>query len=63
MRPDRLQQRSFFAPQGRDVSRLGPSVPDLDQLFSEFDPHVEGQKVNILMSSYTLVLRNRTKYY
>lgn len=40
-----VSNSGFFAPQGRDVSRLGPSVPDLDQLFSEFDPHVEGQRV------------------
>ena len=33
----------FFAPQGRDISRLKPTIPDLDQLFSEFDPQVDGQ--------------------
>lgn len=35
----------FFAPQGRDISRLAPSVPDLDQLFARFDPRLDGQRV------------------
>jgi len=35
----------FSAPQGRDVNRVKPSILDLDQLFSEFDPRVAGQRV------------------
>jgi len=34
----------FFAPQGRDVGRLQPSLPEADRLFAEFDPQVEGQR-------------------
>jgi uridine phosphorylase len=35
----------FFAPQGRDVSRLRPSVPDLDALLADYDPGLGGQRV------------------
>jgi uridine phosphorylase len=35
----------FFAPQGRDVARVKPSIPDLDKILSEFDPKVGGQRV------------------
>jgi uridine phosphorylase len=42
----------FFAPEGRDVSRLRPSIPDLDRLFSSFDPRLEGQRIeNMEMES------------
>ena len=40
-----VSNSGFFAPQGRDVGRLGPSVPELDRVLAEFDPHVEGQRV------------------
>jgi len=35
----------FFAPQGRDVARVQPSVPDLDKILSEFDPKVGDQRI------------------
>ena len=35
----------FSAAQGRDINRVKPSVMDLDLLFSEFNPGVEGQLV------------------
>jgi uridine phosphorylase len=35
----------FFAPQGRDVARIKPSVPELDRIFSEYDPRLDGQRV------------------
>lgn len=42
----------FFAPQGRDIARVPPSVSDLDQLLSTYDPHLNGQKVeNMEMES------------
>jgi uridine phosphorylase len=42
----------FFAPQGRNITRIKPSVPDLDQIFAEYDPGVNGQKVeNMEMES------------
>jgi uridine phosphorylase len=35
----------FFAPQGRDTARVLPSIQDLDQIFSEFNPKVNGQQI------------------
>lgn len=40
-----VSNSGFFAPQGRDVGRLRPSVPDLDRLFADVDPRLEGQRV------------------
>jgi uridine phosphorylase len=46
----------FFAPQGRDTARLQPSVADLDEIFSEFDPSLDGQRVeNMEMESSFLI--------
>lgn len=42
----------FFAAEGRDICRAKPSVPDLDRIFSEYDPQVDGQRVeNMEMES------------
>jgi uridine phosphorylase len=42
----------FFAPQGRETSRLKPSLPELDKLLSNFDPKVEDQHIeNLEMES------------
>ena len=46
----------FFAPQGRDVSRLRPSLPEADQLFAEFDPGLDGQKVENMEMEASLLL-------
>ena len=35
----------FFAPQGRDITRMQPTVPDLDKILSEFDPRLDGQRI------------------
>jgi uridine phosphorylase len=35
----------FFAPEGRDVARVKPSIFELDKILSEFDPNLNGQKV------------------
>jgi uridine phosphorylase len=35
----------FFAPQGRDVVRIQPSIPDIDQLFSDLATGLDGQQV------------------
>jgi uridine phosphorylase len=40
-----VSSSGFFAPQGRDISRLRPSAPDLDRFFSQFDPGIDGQRV------------------
>ena len=33
----------FFLPQGRPIVRMEPSIPDVDKVLGEFDPHVDGQ--------------------
>jgi uridine phosphorylase len=46
----------FFAPQGRDTARLNPSVPELDKIFSEYDPRVGGQRIeNMEMEASFLI--------
>jgi uridine phosphorylase len=46
----------FFAPEGRDVSRLRPSVPDLDKIFTDFDPRIGDQRVeNMEMEASFLI--------
>ena len=46
----------FFAPQGRDTSRLKPSAPDLDRVLAEYDPRVGGQRVeNMEMEASFLI--------
>ncbi len=35
----------FFLPQGRNITRMKSSLPDLDRLFADFDPRLEGQRV------------------
>ena len=42
----------FFAAEGRDICRVKPSVPDLDKIFSAYDPRVDGQRIeNMEMES------------
>lgn len=46
----------FFAPQGRDISRIKPSVSILDKVFSEFDPRIDDQRIeNMEMESSFLI--------
>jgi uridine phosphorylase len=46
----------FFAPQGRDIARVKPSVPELDQILSDFDPKVGGQRIeNMEMEASFLI--------
>jgi len=46
----------FSAPQGRDVNRVKPSILDLDKIFSEFDPGVNGQQIeNMEMEASFLI--------
>jgi uridine phosphorylase len=46
----------FYAPQGRDISRLKPSVPNLDKIFADFDPGMDGLRVeNMEMEGSFLV--------
>jgi uridine phosphorylase len=35
----------FSAPQGRATARVKASLPDVDEIFSRFDPHMDGQRV------------------
>ena len=39
-----VSNSGFFAPQGRDVSRISPSVPELDRIMAGFDPRLDGQR-------------------
>jgi uridine phosphorylase len=46
----------FFAPQGRDIARLKPSVPGLDRIFSGYDPRLGGQRIeNMEMEASFLI--------
>lgn len=35
----------FFAPQGRNIARVNPTITDLDIIFSEYDPGLNGQYI------------------
>ena len=46
----------FYAPQGRDMNRLKPSIPDLDKLLTDYDPHLDGQRIeNMEMEASFLI--------
>jgi len=46
----------FSAPQGRDTARVKPSVLELDKIFSEYDPRVDGQRIeNMEMEASFLI--------
>jgi len=46
----------FSAPQGRDTARVRPSVLELDKIFSEYDPRVDGQRIeNMEMEASFLI--------
>jgi uridine phosphorylase len=51
-----LSTPGFFIPEGRDISRIKPNIPDLDKLFSDFDPTLDGQHVenNEMEASFLL---------
>ncbi len=51
-----VSSSGFFAPEGRDVARVKPSVPELDRILSEYDPRVGGQRIeNMEMESSFLI--------
>jgi uridine phosphorylase len=51
-----VSSSGFYAPQGRDVARIKPSVPDLDRILSEYDPGVGDQRIeNMEMESSFLI--------
>ena len=51
-----VSNSGFFAPQGRDTTRMKPSVPELDRILSEYDPRVGNQRVeNMEMESSFLI--------
>jgi uridine phosphorylase len=51
-----VSNSGFFAPQGRDTARVKPSVPELDRIFSEYDPRVGDQRVeNMEMEASFLI--------
>jgi uridine phosphorylase len=46
----------FFAPQGRDVARIKPSLSDLDRILADYDPQVDGQRIeNMEMEASFLI--------
>jgi uridine phosphorylase len=46
----------FFAPQGRDIARVKPTLPDLDAILAQYDPGVDGQRIeNMEMESSFLL--------
>jgi uridine phosphorylase len=51
-----VSNSGFFAPQGRDIARVKPSVPELDRILSEYDPRVGGQRIeNMEMEASFLI--------
>jgi uridine phosphorylase len=51
-----VSNSGFFAPQGRDIARVKPSVPELDRILSEYDPRLDGQRVeNMEMEASFLI--------
>lgn len=46
----------FFAPQGRDLFRVKPSLPDMDLVLSQYDPGLDGMRVeNMEMEASFLI--------
>ena len=46
----------FFVPQGRDIARVKPSIPNLDQFFAAYNPQVDGQLIeNMEMEASFLI--------
>ena len=51
-----VSSSGFFAPQGRDIARVKPSVSDLDRILAEYDPKLNGQRIeNMEMESSFLL--------
>jgi uridine phosphorylase len=51
-----VSSSGFFAPQGRDIARVKPSALELDRVFAEYDPRVDGQRVeNMEMEASFLI--------
>ncbi|MEJ2758613.1 MAG: nucleoside phosphorylase [Anaerolineales bacterium] len=46
----------FFAPQGRDIARIHPTIPDLDKILSEYDPKIGNQRVENMEMEASLLL-------
>jgi uridine phosphorylase len=51
-----LSNSGFSAPQGRDIARLKPALPELDWIISQYNPNVNGQRFeNMEMESSFLL--------
>jgi uridine phosphorylase len=51
-----VSSSGFFSPQGRDIGRVKPSIPDLDRIFSEYEPGLGSQRIeNMEMEASFLV--------
>ena len=40
-----VSNSGFFSPQGRDVARIKPSIEELDRILGEYDPGLDGQRI------------------
>jgi uridine phosphorylase len=51
-----ISSSGFFVPQGRDISRFKPNIPDLDRIMAEYNPGLNGQMVenNEMEASFLL---------
>lgn len=60
-----VSSSGFFAPQGRDVARVKPTVPELDKIVSDYDPGMGSQRIeNMEMeSSFLLHFLGRLGYW
>jgi len=46
----------FYAPQGRDIGRVKPVIPEIDRVFAEYDPMLGGQRIeNMEMETSFLI--------
>jgi len=51
-----VSNSGFFGPQGRDIARVKPSVPDLDKILAEYNPKVGSQRIeNMEMEASFLI--------
>lgn len=39
-----VSNSGFFCSQGRDITRVPPSVPDIDKIFTRLDPNLDGMR-------------------
>jgi uridine phosphorylase len=51
-----VSSSGFFAPQGRDIARVKPSVPELNKVLATYDARLDGQRIeNMEMEASFLI--------